>query len=165
MRHMRRTLVTLVVAALVASSVSARAQFYDLDGAYRCLRTPDPECEKALADRPQMPPPAPPSKPIGPAFPDIIAHVRDKTAGPKDIDQLTRLSAANDPRAVEVLAWCKLNGIGTARDALAAYWLYSKAAGLNVPHARENQIAVFEQQLTAEQRQEVLTSENKAGKQ
>jgi len=161
MRRMRRAF--FLSAALVAAlaSATARAQFYDLDGAYRCLKSPDPDCEKALADRPQMAPPAPPEKPVGPAFSDIIAHVKNHTAGQKDIDQLARLSEANDPRAVEVLAWCKLNGIGTPRDALAAYWLYGKAAGLNVPHARENQTAVFERQLTAEQRQEVLTAENK----
>lgn len=164
MGDMRRTFVTLAIAALVVASQPARAQFYDLDGAYRCLKSPDPDCEKAMADRPQMPPPVPPAKPVGPSFSDIIAHVKNKTAGQKDIDQLTRLSEANDPRAVEVLAWCKLNGIGTARDALAAYRLYGKAAGLDVPHARENQIAVFERQLTAEQRQEVLMSQNKPGK-
>jgi TPR repeat protein len=161
---MRRALVILATAALLVAGAPAQAQFYDLDGAYRCLKSPDPDCEKGLADRPQTPPPSPPSKPNGPTFSDIIAHVRDKTAGQKDIDQLTRLSAANDPRAVEVLAWCKLNGIGTARDALAAYRLYSQAAELGVPHARENQISVFERQLTAEQRQEVLMSENKRGK-
>ena len=165
MRSMRRTFVLLAVAALVVGSAPARAQFYDLDGAYRCLKSPDPDCDKALADRPQVPPPAPPAKPSGPSFSDIVTHVRDKTAGQKDIDQLTKLAEANDPRAVEVLAWCKLNGIGTPRDALAAYRLYGQAAGLKVEHARENQIAVFERQLTAEQRQEVLMSENKPGKQ
>jgi TPR repeat protein len=161
---MRRALVIAVAVGLFIAAAPAQAQFYDLDGAYRCLKSPDPDCEKGLTDRPQVPPPAPPSKPVGPSFSDIIAHVRDRTAGQKDIDQLARLSAANDPRAVEVLAWCKLNGIGTARDALAAYRLYGQAAGLGVAHARENQISVFERQLTAEQRQEVLMSENKPGK-
>ncbi|HUN47731.1 MAG TPA: hypothetical protein VMU85_14465 [Stellaceae bacterium] len=165
MGAMRRAFALLAAVAAAGLCAPAQAQFYDLDGAYRCLKSPDPACEKAMTDRPQLPPPVPPQKPVGPAFSDIIAHVKNKTAGQQDIDQLTRLSEANDPRAVEVLAWCKLNGIGTARDALAAYRLYGKAATLDVPHARENQISVFERQLTAEQRQEVLMSENKPGKQ
>ena len=32
---------------------------------------------------------------------------------------------------------------------------------IRVPHARENQISIFERQLTPEQRQDVLTGENK----
>jgi TPR repeat protein len=146
----------------VALSSPASAQFYDLDGAYRCLKTPDPACEKDLQDRPAPPvPPAPPPKPNEPSFGQVLAHVREKTAGPGDIEVLARLAEANDARAVEVLAWCKLNGIGGARDPVAAYWLYRQAAGLEVPHARENQISIFERQLSPEQRQEVLTGENK----
>jgi len=157
---MRGMGVMLIVGVALGSPASA--QFYDLDGAYRCLKTPDPACEKDLQDRPAPPvPPAPPPKPNEPSFGQVLAHVRDKTAGPGDIEVLARLAEANDARAVEVLAWCKLNGIGGARDLVAAYWLYRQAAGLEVPHARENQIAIFERQLSAEQRQEVLTGENK----
>jgi hypothetical protein len=152
----------LLVLGLGALSVPAHAQFYDLDGAYRCLKTPDPACEKELKDQPPpVPPPPPPPKPNEPAFPQVVAHVRDGSAGAADIEVLGRLAEANDPRAVEMLAWCKLNGIGGARDPLAAYWLYKQAAGLNVAHAHENQVAIFERQLTSEQRQQVLTEENK----
>ena len=152
----------MLIVGVAAFGSPASAQFYDLDGAYRCLKTPDPACEKDLQDRPAPPvPPAPPPKPNEPSFGQVLAHVREKTAGPGDIEVLARLAEANDARAVEVLAWCKLNGIGGARDPVAAYWLYRQAAGLEVPHARENQIAIFERQLSAEQRQEVLTGENK----
>jgi TPR repeat protein len=157
---MRGMGVMLIVGVALGSPASA--QFYDLDGAYRCLKTPDPACEKDLQDRPAPPvPPAPPPKPNEPSFGQVLAHVREKTAGPGDIEVLARLAEANDARAVEVLAWCKLNGIGGARDPVAAYWLYRQAAGLEVPHARENQISIFERQLSPEQRQEVLTGENK----
>ncbi|MGH3578773.1 MAG: SEL1-like repeat protein, partial [Mycobacterium sp.] len=61
---------------------------------------------------------------------------------------------------VEVLGWCRLNGIGAPRDPVAAYWLYRQASGLGVPHARENQVAIYKHQLTSEQRQQVLTGEN-----
>ena len=162
MALMMRGTCVLLLLGIAALGQPARAQFYDLDGAYRCLKTPDPACEKNLKDQPNPPAPSPPPpKPDEPTFPQVLAHVRDKTATPADIEALTRLAEANDARAVEVLAWCRLNGIGGARDPVAAYWLYRQAAGLEVPHARENQIAIFERQLTSEQRQEVLTGENK----
>jgi hypothetical protein len=158
---MQHRLAGPVVVFLLLTASAGRAQFYDLDGAYRCLMSPDAQCEKDLADHPiQAPPPPPPPKPTAPGVGDAIAHVRDKTVEPTDIETLAHAAEANDPRAVEVLAWCKLNGLGTARDPVAAYWLYRQAAGLNVAHARENQIAVFEKQLTPEQRQQVLTEEN-----
>ena len=158
---MRGTCVLLLLGIAVVGQ-PASAQFYDLDGAYRCLKTPDPACERNLKDQPSPPTPRPPPpKPNEPSFPQVLAHVRDKAATPGDIEVLARLAEASDPRAVEVLAWCRLNGIGGARDPVAAYWLYRQAAGLEVPHARENQIAIFERQLTPEQRQEVLTGENK----
>ena len=131
MAPMMRGMCGLLVLGIAALNSPANAQFYDLDGAYRCLKTPDPACEKNLQDQPNPPTPsAPPPKPNEPSFP-------------------------------QVLAWCRLNGIGGARDPVAAYWLYRQAAGLEVPHARENQIAIFERQLTPEQRQDVLTGENK----
>jgi len=160
---MRRLGPAALLVLLLAAHAS-RAQFYDLDGAYRCFRSPDPQCERELADRtPQTapaPPPPPPSKPAEPGIGDSIAHVRASKASAKDIDLLARAAQAGDPRAVEVLAWCKLKGIGTPRDPLAAYWLYRQAAALEIPHARENQLAIFEHQLTSEQRQQVLISEN-----
>lgn len=159
---MTRMMGVLAILGVALLGTPASAQFYDLDGAYRCLKTPDPACEKDLKDLPPpAEPPAPPSKPNEPSFPQVVAHVRDGSAGPSDIEVLARLAEANDARAVEVLAWCKLNGLGGGRDPLAAYWLYRQAAGLNVPHARDNQIAIFERQLTSEQRQQVLTEENK----
>jgi len=162
MPGMTRALGVLLMLGVVALGTPAHAQFYDLDGAYRCLMTPDPGCEKDLQDLPPPAvPPPPASKPNEPSFPQVVAHVRDGSAGAGDIEVLTRLAEANDARAVEVLAWCRLNGIGGARDPMAAYWLYRQAAGLNVPHARDNQIGIFERQLTSEQRQQVLTEENK----
>ena len=164
MQAMRHCLAGPIAVILLMTAAPAWAQFYDLDGAFRCLRTPDAQCESDLANRPTQGPPPPPPKPSTPGVGDAIAHVRNKTIGPKDIETLTQAAAANDSRAVEVLAWCKLNGLGTPRDPVAAYWLYRQAAALNVPHARENQIAVFEKQFTAEQRQQVLTDENNGKK-
>lgn len=135
---------------------SAPAQFYDLDGAYRCLTTPSAACEQELREQPR---PAPP-KPAGPTMEQVIAKVRDRTAGPHEIEFLEKRAASDDPRAVEVLAWCELNGIGTPTDPLGAFWLYRKAATLGVANARQNQIAIYETRLTPEQREQVLLQEN-----
>ncbi|HYM03880.1 MAG TPA: hypothetical protein VET85_13095 [Stellaceae bacterium] len=155
-RSIARIGARLAAAALVVAPVAAQAQFYDLDGAYRCLTTPTEACEKEQADRP-VPPPPPPS---APTLNEVIAKVRAAKAGPHEIAILERGAAANDPRAVEVLAWCRLNGIGGPKDPLAAYWLYRQAAGLGVANARRNQIAVYESQLTPDERQQVLLREN-----
>jgi len=152
MRHAR----WLLCAALILLPPSAApAQFYDLDGAYRCLTTPDAACEKDLRDQPRPPPPPPGA----PTLEQVIAKVRANSLGPREIDFLEKRAAANDPRAVEVLAWCKLNGIGMPADPLAAFWLYQQAAGLGVVNARQNQIAIYENRLTPDQRHEVLLRE------
>jgi TPR repeat protein len=152
MRHARWFLSAALVLLLPSAAL---AQFYDLDGAYRCLTTPDAACEKDLRDQPR---PAPPS-PGGPTLEQVIAKVRADSLGPREIDFLEKRAAANDPRAVEVLAWCKLNGIGMPADPLAAFWLYRTAAGLGVANARQNQIAIYENRLTPDQRQQVLLRE------
>jgi TPR repeat protein len=61
-----------------------------------------------------------------------------------------------EPRAVEALAWCKLNGVGWPTDPMAAFFLYGEAAQLGVASAKDNQIAIFESRLTQQQRQDVL---------
>ena len=52
-------------------------------------------------------------------------------------------------------------GFGGPGDPVAAYWLYDRAAALGVPHARQNQITIYERRLTPEQRQQVLVAGNK----
>jgi len=151
MRHL------LLALFLSLPAVPARAQFYDLDGAYRCLTQPTEACEKDLKDQPR---PAPPAPAEASTLDKVIAKVRDKSAGPAEIDFLEKHAAANEPRATEVLAWCRLNGLGTKADPVAAYWLYRQAAKLGVANARRNQIAVYENRLTPEERQQVLVQEN-----
>ena len=74
---------------------------------------------------------------------------------------LRRAAAAGDLRAIELLAWCALRGIGTSRDPIAAYFLYGEAAAGDVPHARDNQALIYERSLTPVQRQRVLEIEAK----
>ena len=154
---MRRLLALALAAALAPPA--ARAQFYDLDGTYRCVTAPDQACDKGEAGRGAVPQqfqntPAPPS------LTDAIERVKRRTATPADIALLESRADAKNPRAIEVLAWCKLNGIGMKPDALAAFWLYSDAAGLGVPNARKNQIAIYETKLTSAERQQVLLKED-----
>ncbi len=156
MPAMSRPWLLVLAGLLLVPWGAARGQFYDLDGAYRCLTAPDAACEQEQRDRPQ-PPPAPPSRPT---LDRVIAKVRDKSVSPADMALLEKAAVANDPRAVEVLAWCRLNGIGGAPDPVAAYWLYRQAATLGVANARRNQIAVYESRLTPEERQQVLMREN-----
>lgn len=87
---------------------------------------------------------------------EVIAHVRAGSVDAHDFEILQHAVAAKDPRAIEVLAWCRLNGIGGPADIVAAYRLYGAAADLGVPNARKNQIAIYETRLTPEQRQLVL---------
>jgi len=68
-------------------------------------------------------------------------------------------AAAGDPRAIELLAWCALRGIGAEANPIAAYFLYGEAAGEAVPNARENQALVYEQSLSQSERQHVLDIE------
>ena len=69
MAPMTWAIAVLVILGVAALGSPAHAQFYDLDGAYRCLKTPDPACEKDLQDRPASAAPAPTApKPSEPSF-------------------------------------------------------------------------------------------------
>ena len=153
--HVRAFLFPLSLALCsIAVAAPVRAQFYDLDGAYHCLTKADPTC----AAETHLPPPAPsPAIPhSGPTMESVIADIRVQRLTPADLQVLADRAENKEPRAVEALAWCKLNGIGVPVDPLEAYFLYGEAAQLGVPHAQANQVAIFENRLTQAQRQEVL---------
>ena len=154
-----RWLLVLAVAASLAQE-AARAQFYDLDGAYGCVTAPDQACDKSDAGRGAAPQPAEKKSEAAPSVGDAIERVKRRAATERDIALIEQHAAAKDPRAVEVLAWCTLNGIGMKPDALAAFWLYREAAGLGVANAAKNQVAIFETRLTSAERQQVLLKEN-----
>jgi hypothetical protein len=92
-----------------------------------------------------------------------VARVRARRVTGKDIAVLEATAAADDRGAVEVLAWCRLYGCGSAPDRVAAYRLYGRAAALDVPHARENQRVIFEHLMTSGERQRVLAPAPKRG--
>jgi TPR repeat protein len=86
----------------------------------------------------------------------IARRVADERPEAGDADRLKHAAAAGDARAIELLAWCALKGIGMDRDPIAAYLLYGKAAAAAVPQARENQRLIYERTLSSAQRQLVL---------
>jgi TPR repeat protein len=136
----------LLAAGLVlALFAPARAQFYDLDGAYHCLTLPDAACEQELRDQPRPVPPPPPDN--GPTMEKVVANARSKSLGPRELEFLEQHAAANEQ-------------LGTPPDAVAAYWLYRQAAKLGVANAKRNQTAVFETRLTSEERHQVLVQED-----
>jgi hypothetical protein len=99
--------------------------------------------------------PAPPRRRMDPIL-AVAARIKADRPAAGDLDALRRAAAADDPRAIELLAWCALRGIGTTRNPAAAYFLYGEAAANDVPHARANQAAVYERLLTPDERQHVL---------
>ncbi|HUB97258.1 MAG TPA: hypothetical protein VL993_15155 [Stellaceae bacterium] len=180
---MRRTLCFFAMAAaLCGSTAPARADFYRLDGRFDCLGRADAVCfdktpappdpyapaptapkESERAHTALQTPPAAPAKPAPSRPPDpmlaIAQRIKEAHPAPGDLAELHRAADANDPRAVELLAWCALRGIGTTPDPLEAYRLYGKAEALAVPHAAENQRLVFERSLTSDQREHILEME------
>jgi TPR repeat protein len=153
--HSRALLFSFGVAvSLVSAGAPARAQFYDLDGAYHCLTKADAACAAAA----NLPPPAPPRPPAvtGPTIESVFADIRAQKVTVADMQLLEAHVDRKEPRAVEALAWCKLSGLGAPADPLAAYFLYGEAARLGVPNAQANQVAIFETRLTQQQRQDVL---------
>lgn len=145
--------------AVMLAAPAAHAQFYDLDGAYRCVTKPDQACGDREAARPAAPQQAE-KQPAPPTLAEAIDRVKRRAATDGDIKVLEDRAAGKDPRAIEVLAWCKLNGIGMKEDALAAFWLYHDAAALGVANAGKNEIAIYENRLTSAERQQVLLKEN-----
>jgi hypothetical protein len=90
----------------------------------------------------------------------VAARIQARRPTANDIAWLTKQSQNGDVRAIELLAWCKLNAIGMARDPIQAYLLYGAAGNAAVPNARDNQRLIYERDLTSDQRQQVLNLAN-----
>lgn len=184
MRSFARSLILVPSLVLTLARLPAFADFYTLEGRFQCLDEPNAVCYDATPSRDPAPPrpvavapvtppavtQAPPvaPKPVSaharPPLDPILAiamRIKDHEPGAGDLAALRHAASADDPRAIELLAWCALRGIGTGRDPVAAYFLYGEAADAAVPHARENQAAIYEQTLTPDQRQQVLETEAK----
>jgi TPR repeat protein len=90
----------------------------------------------------------------------VAARVQARRPSSNDLAWLAKAASDGNPRAIELLAWCKLNAIGMARDPIEAYLLYGAAGNAALPNARENQRLIYERDLNSDQRQQVLALAN-----
>lgn len=100
-----------------------------------------------------------PARPIDP-LQVVAARIQARRPSSNDLAWLAQAAHNGDARAIELLAWCKLNGIGMARDPVEAFLLYGAAGNADLPNARENQRLIFERDLDSTQRQHVLDLAN-----
>jgi hypothetical protein len=179
MKRLCRRIFSGLTLALAFAPATARAEFYTLEGRFQCLDRANAVCFDATAAKLEppfaAPPPAPDSRdsaadarqpstratPLAAKEPTdpllvIAKHIENARPEAGDLDRLRHAADAGDGRAIELLAWCALKGIGMGRDPVQAYLLYGKAAAADVPHAQQNQALVFESTLTSAQRQRVL---------
>lgn len=179
-------LAALTLLGLGATAAPARADFFTLEGRFQCLDhanavcgdgqilVPPPQPVVAVKPAPVVAPPAtlevpPPlarrvTAPVAPRDDDplraIAQRVKSERPSSGDLAWLQQAAKDGNPRAIELLAWCKLNAIGTGGDAVEAYLLYGAAATAAVPNARENQTLIYENDLSPDQRQQVLDLAN-----
>lgn len=175
-----------VVALALGWAAPARADFYTLDGRYRCIERGDAVCgdarllPHAAAKHAAAPPiaDAAPSEPFLTLAPEpsvsaapplpragdplhaIALRLQARRPAKGDLAALEAQAHGGNPRAIELLAWCDLNAVGMKRDPVEAYLLYGAAATAGLPHARDNQAAIFERYLDSDQRQTVLALAN-----
>jgi TPR repeat protein len=76
-----------------------------------------------------------------------------------DLAVLQARATAGNARALELLAWAELVGVGVARDPVQAYFLYGRAAAAGAPTGRSDQTAIYNGLLTPEERQQILVIE------
>jgi len=108
---------------------------------------------------PAAPAPATAARPVDP-LQVVAARVQARRPSSNDLAWLAQAAQGGNARAIELLAWCKLNAIGMARDPVEAYLLYGAAGTAALPNARENQRLIYERDLDSGQRQQVLDLAN-----
>ncbi|HWE73570.1 MAG TPA: hypothetical protein VG328_10460 [Stellaceae bacterium] len=175
-------------ATIFARLPMAQAELFSLDGRFQCLESGAKICGDAqLVVKPRPAPvvaeplvvaepvsaapvaaPAPAAvaeqasvaaRPIDP-LQVVAARVQARRPSRNDLAWLAQAARSGDARAIELLAWCKLNAIGMARDPVEAYLLYGAAGNAALPNARDNQRLIYERDLNSDQRQQVLDLSN-----
>jgi hypothetical protein len=130
----------------------------------------EPGEEPAAAPRPAATPPSAKAAAAKPAPPAAMADVLGTIAGrlrvgkptPGDIKTLQARARQGNARALELLAWSELVGVGVPRDPVQAYFHYGMAAAAGLPTGHRDQAAIFTYDLTSEERQQILLIENGA---
>jgi hypothetical protein len=77
-----------------------------------------------------------------------------------DMKTLQARAGQGNVRALELLGWAELTGVGVPRDPVQAYFHYGMAAAAGLPSGRRDQAAIFSGSLTNEERQQILLIEN-----
>jgi TPR repeat protein len=144
-----------VVKPLPAASPAAATQAAVVDSDEPSLIAPPPAAVSAAAPASSQAR-APSIDPLQ----AVAARIQTRRPSANDIAWLSQAAHNGDARAIELLAWCKLNAIGMARDPLQAYLLYGAASNAALPHARDNQRLIYERDLDSDQRQQVLNLAN-----
>src|SRR5260221_8843077 len=153
----------LALAALGAPSASAETS--SLRWQLECLKTADAVCYDAA---PSGSDPLPPAQETKAASADavsrdplvaIAARLQARKPSAADIAALQVRAWAGNARALELLAWAELVGVGVARDPVQAYFLYGKAAAAGARTGRPDQAAIYRGILTPEQRQQIIIIE------
>lgn len=174
-------------AAVLAELPPVHAEFFSLSGRFQCLERDAAICGDAQP-LVEPPPPALPAmdqsaapeqvetasvavvaptaaparaaaRPVDP-LQIVAARVQARRPSSNDLAWLTQAARDGNVRAIELLAWCKLNAIGMARDPVEAFLLYGAAGNAALPNARENQRLIFERDLDSHERQQVLDLAN-----
>lgn len=180
----------LAAFAAFAQLSAARAEFFSLDGRFQCIESGASVCGDAQPVAKPRPAPSAASQPVAaePAAPisavtaaataspsptsasavshsidplqAVAARVQARRPSSNDLAWLAQAARDGNARAIELLAWCKLNAIGMARDPVVAYLLYGAAGDATLPNAQENQRLIYERDLDSHQRQQVLDLAN-----
>jgi TPR repeat protein len=90
----------------------------------------------------------------------IAGRLRAGKPTPADVAALQARARQGNVRALELLGWAELFGVGTSRDPVQAYFHYGMAAAAGLPTGRRDQAAIFTNDLTNEERQQILLIEN-----
>jgi len=178
----------ITAAALLAKLPAAQAELFSLSGRFQCLESGAAVCGDAqqIAKQPAasapaiaqadiaapiaVPTAAAPIERLAPAATPaaravdpvqvVATRIQARRPSSNDIAWLAQAARDGDARAIELLAWCKLNAIGMARDPVEAFLLYGAAGSAALPNARDNQRLIFERDLDSGQRQQVLELAN-----
>jgi hypothetical protein len=134
------------------------------------LAMPAPAAVAAPEPSPSKPPSATPAaKPAAKPTPaaaladqlgTLVGRLRAGKPTAADMATLKARAQTGHARALELLGWAELVGVGVPRDPVQAYLHYGMAAAAGLPTGRRDQAAIFAGSLTNEQRQQILIIEN-----
>lgn len=100
-----------------------------------------------------------PAQPVDP-YRQIVRRIQARKPEGGDLSVVQARAKTGDASALDLLAWCTLEGVGVTPNPIRAYILYGEAAAAGAPQARANQEVIYGRILTQEQRQQLLDIQN-----